>query len=75
MLEAIQISRNLIKGCAVENSETLINMARNKQSVYHSNWGVKPASVIINMNFIIVQKMITENRLFTTIKLTHLKSK
>lgn len=73
MDSAIQISDNFIKGYEITSTDELIRLAHNKKSVYHSNFGIKPASVIINMNFSCVIRMIERNLLFTTIKLVKLK--
>lgn len=75
MKEAIQISKNFIKGHPINNSFDLIELAHNKQSVYHHVWGIKPASVIINMTFSVVQKVLSQDQLFTTIKLVKLNNK
>lgn len=73
MNTAIQISDNFIKGYEITSVDQLMNLAHNKKSIYHSNFGIKPASVIINMNFSCVVRMIERNMLFTTIKLVKLK--
>jgi hypothetical protein len=73
MDSAIQISENFIKGEPVKSVKHLMDLAYDKKSVYHSTWGIKPACVIINMNFSIVTRMINEKRIFTTIKLVKLK--
>lgn len=74
MEKAIQISENFIKGKPVYSANELLKLAYSKKSVYHSVWGIKPASVIINMNFVIVNRLIYENKLFNTIKLIKLKT-
>ncbi len=74
MITAIQISENFIKGEPVTTASELMDLSHNKQSVYHSNFGIKPASVIINMNFSLVIRMLERNMIFTTIKLVKLKT-
>lgn len=72
---AIQISENFVKGVPITEPEELMMLAHEKKSVYHSVWGIKPAAVIINMNFSQVYRMIQEHRLYTTIKLVKIKNK
>lgn len=74
MDSAIQISENFVKGDPIYSAKELLNLAYDKKSVYHSAYGIKPASVIINMSFSQVVRMIEENRLFKTIKLVKLKT-
>jgi len=70
-----QISANFIKGESINDPCELISMAHDKKSIYHDVWGLKPASVIINMNFAIVTRALFENRIFKTIKIVKLKTK
>lgn len=74
MEETIQISKNFIKGESIKDVDELMELMNNKKSVYHNNWGVKPASVIVNMSFYCVMKMIQSKMLFKTIKFKPLKN-
>lgn len=74
MINAIQISENFIKGEPITTTEQLIRLAREKKSIYHSGFKIKPAAVIINMNFMFVIQMINRGMLHETIKLVKLKT-
>lgn len=74
MEETIQISENFIKGKPITTTEQLMRLAHEKKSVYHSGFKIKPASVIINMNFMCVIHMINRGMLHETIKLVKLKT-
>lgn len=74
MEDAIQISKNFIKGETIKDAQELLKLANEKKSVYHECWGIKPASVIINMNFYIVMRAINYNGLYKTIKFKPLKT-
>lgn len=67
MEEAIQISKNFIKGEALKNGSELVELARLRKSIYHANYGIKPASVILNMSFSHVHRMIKNKNIFKTI--------
>lgn len=58
------ISKNYYKGEKIINPSDLVRLALEKRSVYHPNWGVKPASVIISMPLREVMKAIEANKLF-----------
>jgi len=74
MITAIQISENFIKGEPITTTEQLIRLAHGKKSVYHEGFKIKPAAVIINMNFMCVIRMIERGMLYETIKLVKLKT-
>lgn len=74
MKEGIQISENFIKGNPIKDPEQLIDLAYQKRSIYHTGMGIRPAAVIINMNFMCVIHMINKGIIFETIKLIKLKS-
>lgn len=73
MEEAIQISKNFIKGDLITDPKELFQLVADKKSVYHSNWGIKPASVIVNMSFYSVMKSIKDKSLYKTTKFKPLK--
>lgn len=74
MTTAIQISENFIKGEPITTTEQLIRLAYEKKSIYHTGFKIKPAAVIINMNFMCVMQMINRGMLHETIKLVKLKT-
>ena len=63
-----KISKNYYKGDLIKNTEELIILAEQKKSIYTKNWGIKPASVIINMSFKIVIHLLNSNLLYNIIK-------
>lgn len=63
-----RVSKNCYKGDFVKSPNELMELAINKKSVYHPLWGVKPAAVIINMNFSIVMKCISKGSIFKVLK-------
>lgn len=74
MDNAIQISKNFIKGDPIRSADQLIKLSYDKKSIYHYVYGIKPAAVIINMSFYQVIRMIEENKLYTIVKLVKLKT-
>jgi len=75
MNEAVQISENFIKGDPITSCDRLMQLALDKKSVWHFKYKIKPASVIINMNFSQVHNAIEKKYLFETIPLIKLKTK
>ena len=64
---AEQISKNFIKGEPLINGSQLFELARLKKSIYHANYGIKPAAVILNMSFFHVHRMIESKQIYRTI--------
>ena len=66
--EENKISKNYYKGAQVTCLEEVLWCAKNKLSLYNSCWGVKPASVICNMQLKIVYNAIKKGLLYRVIK-------
>lgn len=60
----MQVSKNYDKGRLIINPFDLVRLANEAKSIYHVNWGVKPAAFIISMQFRIVIKMIESQQLY-----------
>lgn len=67
MEQAIQVSKNFVRGEKIKDPFQLLVLAGEKKSVYHTTWGVKPASVMLSMQCRCILNTITEGRLFTII--------
>lgn len=65
-----KISKNCIQGDRITNLNTLFPLALNGKSIYHPNWGRKPAGFIIGMNFIAVSNAIRNGDLYHVINKT-----
>lgn len=62
--EENKISKNCYKGSQITCLEEILWCAKNRLSVYHHCWGVKPASVICNMQLKTVDDVIKKGLLF-----------
>ena len=69
--EENKISKNCYKGAQVTSLEEVLWCAKNRLSLYHHCWGVKPASVICNMQLKIVDDAIKKGLLFRVNKKTY----
>lgn len=67
MKELQKISKNCLKGKPILTANYLAFLSRNRQSVYHPNWGIKPAAVITRMQFSAVMNAIDTEKLFKVI--------
>ena len=59
-----KISKNCYKGTQITCLDEVILCAKNKLSIYHHCWGLKPASVICNMQLKVVNDVIKKGLLF-----------
>jgi uncharacterized protein (DUF2164 family) len=62
------ISKNYCKGEPIRNASLLVYLAKTRHSVYYYNWGIKPAAVLLNMQFRIVMDLINKDALWTIVK-------
>ncbi len=69
-----KISKNCYKSTPVLSVENLALLAGLKEAVYHENWGIKPAIVIMNMPAFIIFKAIKGERLYTIINKSYEKT-
>lgn len=69
--EENKISKNCYKGAQVTCLEEVLWCAKNRLSLYNHCWGVKPASVICNMQLKIVDDAIKKGLLFRVNKKTY----
>ena len=58
------VSKNFWKGEQITNARSLIEIAKNRGSVYHSRWRIKPAAFLIEMPFRVIMNQIRTNYLF-----------
>lgn len=52
-----------MKGLRIDSIERLAELAAQRRSVWHHNWGTKPAVVIMNMQACIVWKAVQDGGL------------
>jgi len=72
--EIIQISKNCIRGELITSLDCLYDLAANKESVYYDGcWGLRPAAVIIMMQFCQVSRAVKSGKLYKVINLKKLK--
>lgn len=64
-----RISKNCFKGDQITGVGRILELSNLKRPVYHIHWGVKPASVIINMSYKIVVTAIWQNKFFEVINI------
>ena len=69
--EENKISKNCYKGSQVTCLEEVLWCAKNRLSLYNHCWGVKPASVICNMQLKVVNYAIKKGLLFRVNKKTY----
>ena len=69
--EENKISKNCYKGTQVTCLEEVLWCAKNRLSLYNPCWGVKPASVICNMQLKVVNDVIKKGLLFRVNKKTY----
>lgn len=62
------ISYSFYQGKAIKSHEELAQLAREKKSVYHKYWGVKPAVFIINLPYSVLIDVIKKGKLYRTEK-------
>lgn len=63
-----KISKNCYKGELITNPNEIYRLAIEKKSVYTPNWGVKPAAVLLSMQFRIIMRLINDKKLWYTVK-------
>ena len=63
-----KVSKNCYKGELITNPSEIYRLAIEKKSIYTPNWGVKPAAVLLSMQFIIVMRLIDGKKLWCTVK-------
>ena len=63
-----KISKNCYKGELITNPNEIYRLALEKKSIYTPNWEVKPAAVLLSMQFIIIIGLINDKRLWYVVK-------
>ena len=63
-----KVSKNCYKGELITDPSEIYRLAIEKKSIYTPNWGVKPAAVLLSMQFIIIMRLINDKRLWRTVK-------
>ncbi len=67
MKDLEQISKNCYKGFLILSVIELIDLANTQKSVYHSNWGIKPAAFVMSMSTRLVYEALRRERLYSVI--------
>ena len=60
------VSKNFNRGLPVISVTHLIALEKRKESIYHVNYGVKPAALINSMQVRAVMKMLDNHLIFRT---------
>lgn len=60
----LKISKNYYKGSNITDHLEIIRLANEKKSIYHPNWGIKPAAIILSMQFRVVLDLINRKMLY-----------
>ena len=63
-----KVSKNCYKGELITNANDINRLALERRSIYTHVWGVKPAAVLLSMQFRIIMDLIERKILFTVIK-------
>ena len=63
-----KISKNCYKGELITNPNDILELARQRRSIYTPNWGIKPAAIYLSMQFVIIMRLINNKRLFFVIR-------
>lgn len=72
--DLIQISKNCLRGQLITSLDEIYDLAINKESIYcDCCWGLRPAAVIIMMQFYQVNRVLKEGKLYKVINLKKLK--
>lgn len=66
-----KISKNCYKGEVITNPFDIINLSIQRRSIYYINWGIKPASVFLSMQFKLIIKLIENRQLYTVININN----
>ena len=59
-----KVSKHCYKCDPITDPNEIIRLARLGESVYQELWGVKPAAIIMSMQFSLIMRLISENELF-----------
>lgn len=59
-----KVSANYYKGAKIRSIKRIFQLVNDKKSIYHSNWGVKPAAVLMGMQFKYVCDAMKNGKLF-----------
>jgi hypothetical protein len=62
------ISNSYYQGKVIKTAEELSQLAKERKSVYHKNWGIKPAAVIINLPLHSIMESIEQRMFYNIIK-------
>lgn len=68
-----RVSLNCYAISQINNVEDIVNLANLAQPIYHKNWGVKPASVILGMQFRSVVESVKRGYFYQVINTSKLK--
>ncbi len=59
-----KISKNCYKGKLITDPHEITRLANERKSIYTPNWGIKPAAVLLSMQFVIIMRIINEKKLY-----------
>lgn len=63
-----KVSKNCYKGELITNPNEIYRLAIEKKSIYTPNWGVKPAAILLSMQFMIITRLINDKKLWSVLK-------
>ena len=63
-----KVSKNCYKGELITNANEIHRLSLERKSVYTRNWGVKPAAVLLSMQFILIMRLINDKQLFYVVR-------
>jgi hypothetical protein len=66
MKEIKKISKNLYRGELVTSANEIIQLAKDRKSIYNPSWGVKPAAILMSMHFSLVMRLVNDRNLWKT---------
>lgn len=62
-----KVSANCYRGRLIKNPIEICKLALQRKSIYTCNWGVKPAAILLSMQFRIIIDLIDRKLLFAVI--------
>ena len=66
-----QLTKKCFKGELITDPFDIYRLAIDKKSVYTTKFGVKPAAFILSMQFLLVIRLIKENKMYYVVKKTN----
>jgi len=67
-----KISKNCLKGDLITDPKEIFRLAKERKSFYTPNWGIKPAAILLSMQFRIIMRLIDEQKIYYINKIKNL---